>query len=452
VNADREIIFVNGACELLLGRSADQLTGLTCRYHGPMGTMDLPDLGASIAPPPEVLGGVPGTARTLILRGDGSRLWRHIHFIPCQDTNRATVAVMGIVAEDNEILPPASTQAELHEGLLRLRNRLYRKFGLDRLIGSGDAMGRVLAQIRVAARSSSNVLIWGERGTGKEMVARTIHAESDSKSAPFLPVDCALLPPELAERDLFGRAGRYSDRGGDEGLLRCEHGATLLLKNVDSLSRDVQGKMWDLLNGPAAPARTQPGKAHHAVRLIGTATSNPAGWLHANGMRRDLFYSLTTMAIEIPSLRDRKEDIPLLAQAFVEDANVENKKQVSGLAADAIEVLLSYDWPGNVRELRGVIEQALATCPSSVITAEHLTARIQGAQGGAFAATEPAAPLDLDATLADTERRMIEQAIRRARGNKRLAAELLSITRPRLYRRMQMLGMDMGDDSSPGAD
>jgi DNA-binding NtrC family response regulator len=208
------------------------------------------------------------------------------------------------------------------------------------------------------------------------------------------------------------------------------------------MPRDTQVGLLGLLRGSAASGRTQSKAAAIRVRLIGTDLSDPAQLLNENGIRQDLLYQLSTIVIALPPLRDRREDIPLLAQMFVEQINADGSKQVSGLAAEAIEVLLAYDWPGNVRELHDVIAQAHADASSKVVSAENLTARIQGAQGGAFAGAVSDPPLDLDATLAETERSLIEQAIKRARGNKSVAAELLSITRPRLYRRMQMLGMD----------
>jgi DNA-binding NtrC family response regulator len=155
------------------------------------------------------------------------------------------------------------------------------------------------------------------------------------------------------------------------------------------------------------------------------------------------------MVIGLPPLRERKEDVALLAQTFVEAVNSRGEKQVGGLVPAALDVLMAYDWPGNVRELNEVIGEAHARCQFTLIAAEDITPRIQGAWGGAFAAPASDQRVDLDAVLLEAERKLIEQAIKKARGNKSQAAELLSISRPRLYRRMQMLGMDGADGEEP---
>jgi two-component system response regulator PilR (NtrC family)/two-component system response regulator HydG len=448
LNADREIAFFNAACEALVGRQADHVLGLCCRYHGPAGTADLPDLAASLAPSPEVMAGHPAKLRALIKRPDGERLWREIHFFPCRDATGTLVMVMGLISEIGELPAAAPAPADLHEGLLRLRDRLYSRFGLDKLIGSSALMARVIAQVRLAARSDANVLIWGERGTGKDLIARTIHAESDRKSAPFIPIDCALLPPELTERDLFGVSSEqfYASRPSDQGLMRSSQGGTLYLKNLSRMPRDTQSRLLERFDNQFVHSHGPSKKYSPEVRIIADDVREPAQLVEGEQIRRDVFYSLSTIVIALPPLRDRKEDVPLLAQMFVELANANGNKQVSGLAASAIEILLAYDWSGNVCELRDVIAQAHDACDSNLITADNLTPRIQGARGGAFVTKASDAHVDLDAMLAETERKLIEQAIKRARGNKSVAAELLCITRARLYRRMQLLGMNGADE------
>lgn len=455
LNADREVVFFNRACEALTGRAADQVMGLCCRYHGAAGTADLPDLAASLAPPPEVFDGQATTIASLFLGPDGQRLMRHIQFSPCHDESGRLAGVIGLVsarADRPEQL--ATPQVELHEGLLKLRERLQRRFGFDKVVGTSEAMSRVMAQLRVAARSDASVLIWGEPGTGKTLVARTIHQESNRKDAPFLPVDCALLPADLLERDLFGSEADEvpGRRAARPGLVGSAQGGTLFLKNLSRLPRDSQHRMAEALRCWRDVVSTEHKKARIGTRIIAADRQDAAKALAASELRPDLYYALSTIVIGLPPLRERKDDVALLTQMFVESVNARGEKQVGGLAPAAIDVLMAYDWPGNVRELNEVISEAHARCQSSVITAEDITPRIQGAWGGAFATQANDLRVDLDAVLLEAERKLIEQAIKKARGNKSQAAELLSISRPRLYRRMQMLGMDGADGEEPAAE
>jgi PAS domain S-box-containing protein len=451
LNLEREIVYFNAACEKLTGRHCQQVVGLCCRYSGPTGTQDLPDLAASLAPPAEVMGGQAMAVQTLVVRHDGERRWQQVHFFPCTDADGSLTHIVGLITEPAAARSaPGQAHIELHASLLRLRDRLYRRYGIQKVIASSDAMARVLAQVRLAARSDSHVLIWGEPGSGKGMLARTIHVESERKPAPFVVVDCAALPPALLERDLFGPDRSDSYRSENDGLLRSVSRGTVFLKNLMSMPRDTQFRLAEFLKSRTSQAETSSGSV--AVRVIAADTEDPAHHLSSDRIRPDLYLLLSTITIAVPPLRERKGDLPHLAQSFVESCNASGAKQVSGLTAAALELLLAYDWPGNVRELCGTIADAHERCKSSLIGAEDITLRIQGALGGAFAAKTPDLRVDLAAVLAGTERHLIEQAVKRARGNKSVAADLLSISRPRLYRRMQLLGMDGADEEEPKAE
>jgi PAS domain S-box-containing protein len=450
LNSKSEIIYFNAACAALTGYSSEQAIGLGCRYRGAEGAQNLSDLAGSLAPPPEALSGHPMTVDTVIVRPDGERLSRRIQFVPIPDGEPADMNVAGFLCSASAAPSEAPrVETELHNELLRLRERLYGRFGFDKVIGSSDAMMRVQSQIRLAAGSSANVLIWGEEGTGRSLVARTIHTESERKRSPFVAVDCALLPPELTERDLFGGGRGPSSSGRGSGLIAGMQPGTLFLRNVSAMARDTQSRLLEVLSGARlSPSGASKGAAS-GVRLIASDSTDPAGLIASPSMRQDFLYSLSTIAIALPPLRERKDDVPLLAQRFIELANASSEKQVSGLAAAAIEILMTYDWPGNVRELGEIIAEAHRCCESTVITAADLNPRIQGARGGSFAPSPDETRIDLSQVLAETERQLIEQAIRRARGNKSAAAELLSISRPRLYRRMELLGMVGADENEP---
>jgi DNA-binding NtrC family response regulator len=451
LNADREVVFFNRACAGLTGRNADQVMGLTCPYRGATGAADLPDLAASLAPPPEVLEGRATTIASLFIGPDGQRLMRHIQFSPCHDEAGQLAGVIGLVSERADRPEQLTTfQVELHEGLLQLRERLQRRFGFDKVIGASESMARVMAQVRVAAQSDANVLILGEPGTGKSLIARTIHRESSRRAAPFLPIDCGLLPAEMLDRDLFGSEDDdVPRRASKPGLVERAEGGVLFLKYVSKLPRDSQAKLSAALNRWRDEPSTGRQKAPMGVRIVAVESRDPSQALAAGELRTDLYYALSTIVIGVPPLRERKNDLPPLAQWLVESVNAGGTKQVGGFNAAALDVLMAYDWPGNVRELHEVIVEAHARCQSSSITADDITPRIQGAWGGAFAAPANDQRVDLEALLRETERKAIEQAIKKARGNKSQAAELLSISRPRLYRRMQVLGMNGADRDEP---
>ena len=449
LNPDREVVFFNRSCEELTGRSAAQAVGLACQYRGPVGSQDLPDLGASLAPPPEVFQGELATVQSLFIRPDGERFWRHIQFFPCHDESGRLLAIIGLVSERaNPSAGSAPPHIELHAELLRLRDRLYRRYGLDKIVCASPAMRRVLDQVRVACQTDASVLVWGESGTGKELVARTIHHESARKAGPCVPIDCAVVPPDVLERDLFGSdpEREWGLSGSRPGLIRHARGGTLFLMNLSRLSRDLQSRLADMLSDARPGELIDASGDRISLRLMSSDRIDPAAAVAAGELRPDLYFTLSTIVIYLPPLRERKADLPLLAQMCVESANAAGQKQVAGVSPAAMEVLSSFDWPGNVHELDEVIRETHARCRSHLIEPGDLPPRIQGAQGGAYA-PPPAHDdkdyrIDLDAVLVQAERKLIEQALRRARGNKSRAAELLSISRPRLYRRMVMLGME----------
>jgi len=446
LDTERQIVFFNRACEELTGRTAEQMRGLSCRYFGPAGANDLPELGASLCPPPEVFQGQPMTAETWFSLPNAQRLCRHIRFTPCHDGAGKLIGVLGLISDraDHAAEPPAP-HIELHNELHRLRDRLYRRFGFDKIVSASAAMVRVMAQARVACQCDANVLIVGEPGTGKTLVARTIHQESARREAPFLPIDCALLPAAVLERDLFGSESGDSPRRASDrpGLVRRAASGTIFLKNVRQLPRDLQGRLIESLHEVATKSPSSGTVDSRHVRLIAadeTDISQPTG---SGELRADFCCALSTIVINLPPLRDRKDDQAVLAQMFVETANSRGVKQLGGMAPAAVEVLLAYDWPENVRELSAVITDAHARCDGNFITPEDLTPRIQGALGGIAAPPPPSdRVVDLDAVLIEAERKLIEHALKKSRGNKSQAAELLTISRAGLLRRMQRLGLD----------
>lgn len=432
---DRRVVGVNRAMEELTGHPAEQLVGLACRPHGPTRAGDLAGLGGSLYPPPEALEGRPAGAMTLFIHAAGERRWRRVEYWPFHDAGGALLGLFGLVRSTaEERHAPDSEAQRLRAELLEVRARLERRHGFDALIGRGPAHRRLLDQVRAASASGASALIVGEPGTGKRTVARTIHALGPTRQAPLLPLDSAALPPEILARHLFGADDE--DDAESPPRLALPDGATLLLIDALELPRDLQSRLASGLDG--------------RVRVLATTAGDPDAALRAERLRPDLFYALTSLVLRLRPLRDRVDELPVLAQHFLERANQRGDRQREGFGPEALEALLAYDWPGNLRELARVVDAAHATGPDDRIGVADLPAAIRGQFAGAYLPPPPPAPVSLDETLIQVERRLIEQTLARARQNKSRAAELLGISRPRLYRRIKDLGLP--DEPEPAED
>lgn len=421
LSADGRVIWVNRAWEDLTGYSAEEAAGVVCHAHGPSRTGDLAGLGGSFYPPPETLAGKPSAAQTLVVHPSGERRWRWVEYRPFHDEKGALQGIFGLVgpADMLPIAPEAPSQ-RLRAELLEVRDQLLTRHGSDSLIGSGPAHRRLLDQVAAAASTSAAVLIIGEPGTGKRLIARTIHLQSSRRQSPILPFDCAALPAEVLERELFGAEGAPR--------LSMPEGSSLLIGDILELPRDLQGRLATVQDS--------------GVRIIATMNGDPEVALRDERLRPDLYYALTTMVIRLAPLRDRLDDLPLLAQHLLERANARGACQKGGFTEAAVSTLSSYDWPGNVRELARVVDEAHQNAEGDLITPDDLPQAIRGHLGSAYLPPPLPPPMTpLDELLTQVERRLIESALVRARQNKSRAAEWLGISRPRLYRRIKELGL-----------
>jgi transcriptional regulator with AAA-type ATPase domain len=425
LNAEFKLVWVNRAWEDLTGHPAEAVLGLACNAHGPTRAGDLAGLAGSFFPPSEARAGRPSGQPTLIIHPSGERKWRRVEFWPLLNKQGGLLGLFGLVGTpDSAPHAPDAESQRLRTDLLEVRDRLQRRHGFDSLIGRGPAHRRLLEQIGAATATSVPVLIVGESGTGKRLVARTIHQKGPRRSAPILPFDCAALPVEVLERELFGVSG---DPGVRPRLILPE-GSTLLLGDILDLPRDLQERL------AAFP--------DERVRLIATTAGDPDEALNADRLRPDLYYALTTLIIRLEPLRRRLDDLPILAQFLLERNNLHGERQRLGFKPEALDVMLGYDWPGNLRELSRVVEAAHATGPGDWIEADDLPVEIQGSLGAAYHLPPvPPTIMPLDELLTQVERRLIESALQRARQNKSRAAELLGISRPRLYRRIKELNL-----------
>jgi DNA-binding NtrC family response regulator len=321
-------------------------------------------------------------------------------------------------------------------------------------LGESEAWKRVLEMVRAAAPADTSVLLVGETGTGKQEVAKLLHAGSARSGAAFVTVNCAAIPDELFESEFFGhRRGAFTGAVADrEGRFRVAHRGTLLLDEVDALPERAQAKVLRVIEegvfervGESHPTRVD-------VRLL-CATNADLGRLVEEGrFRADLYYRINVIQLEVPPLRRRRDDVPLLAAAFLEEFAARLGKPVRGIGAAAEEALRAYDWPGNVRELRNVVERGVLLEPGEELSVGSLPADLRnggglrlGAEDDGGAAADDG-DLNLRRRLKAEERRLLQEALRRAEGVKREAARLLGVDERNLAYYLRKHGL-MGDDA-----
>jgi len=444
------LTWVNRAWEKLTGHPAESVVGLTCQAHGPTSAGDLADLSASFHPPPESLAGQPRGTRALIVHAGGDGVWHRVEFWPFRDEHDALIGFLGLVRSvDGEPSVPETQANQLHVELLEIKRQLHKQAGFDSLIGFGPAHRRLLDQVRLAAASTTPVLIVGEAGVGKRHAARAIHQTGPVRQRPLIPFDCECLPAEILERELFGlersaaAAAVDASSAGEAGRPRLSlwDGSTLLFREILMLPRDLQARLIAALDAP--------------VKLLATTASDPDAALEREQIRPELYFALTTLVLRLAPLRERRDELPVLAQHLLDRANQRGGEQRTGFSPEAITALTSYDWPGNLRELARVIDHAHAQPHGEgrLVAPEDLPPSIRGNLAGAYLPPSQPNPIKpLDELLTEVERRSIETVLRLARGNKSRAAELLGISRPRLYRRIKELNLPDDAESVEEAD
>ncbi|NLE85067.1 MAG: sigma-54-dependent Fis family transcriptional regulator [Myxococcales bacterium] len=298
-------------------------------------------------------------------------------------------------------------------------------------VGRSEAWRRLQERVLIAARSTAPVLIVGESGSGKELVARTIHERSQRSARPFVPINTAAVPENLVEGEFFGyeRGAFTGANQARAGLFEQAHGGTLFLDEVTEMPLQLQPKLLRVLED--GRVRRLGGRAEMScdVRLVSATNRDPLHAADAGRFRRDLLYRLDVLRIEVPPLRDRKDDIPLLARHFLEECAARYGRAAPSLSSDALERLLAHDWPGNVRELRNVMERVFASEHGATLTAAALDAHWDGPYGGA-AATAPQ-PFGIviphGVTAADAERILILETLKATGNNKAETARKLGL-------------------------
>src|SRR5256885_155105 len=318
-----------------------------------------------------------------------------------------------------------------------LRRELRRLTGLDNIIGQSAKMRAIFDLIQTVAPQTSRVLITGESGTGKELVARAIHENSQRSQAPFITINCGAFPETLLESELFGyMKGAFTGANENRhGLFQAAHGGTLFMDEIGNMTLTMQVKLYRVLQeGKVRPLGSND-EIDVDVRVIAATNKDFEKEIAEGRFREDLYYRLSVIPVQLPSLRERKEDIPLLARHFLERFRRTMEKPIGGISPEAMRKLESYDWPGNVRELENTMERAIALESGNEISLRVLPERIVSYAGatqfGASVAQTvefPAEGLDFEKEIADAERRYLQAALEKAGGVRTRASELLKIS------------------------
>ncbi len=310
----------------------------------------------------------------------------------------------------------------------------------DTIVGASTRMRELYEVVTRVAPTRTTVLIQGETGTGKEVVARAIHAASPRAARAFVPVDCSALAEGLLESELFGHVkGAFTGAHTDKrGLFGAAHGGTCLLDEIGDITPCMQAKLLRFLQEHEVRRVGGTGSDKVDVRIIAATNKDLASLVASGKFREDLFYRLSVVTVLLPPLRDRRDDIPLLATHFLKACVAANDKLVSAISPEAMAMLVAYDWPGNVRELEHVIERGVALTSNAVLLPEDLPSKLGGAARDA-AAGGPSLSLQNVVT------RHVRHVLKEARWNKKLAAQLLGIPRRTLYRMTKRYGIPLAE-------
>lgn len=441
IDAERRLVFANAGCELLTGWPVSDLLGHTCELTSGTDVAEPESATESLAPPQEVLAGerqqVP---RYFVHRETGRSVARLVHFFPMSDDDEVLL-VLGVVTDVPATRASSSSSAitEVHAELAALRHELRQRYGRDSIVSRAPQMRRVFDQIEIAARSQSVVHCTGERGTGREHVARVIHYAGEFGQRPFVPLNCR----ELSVEELAGALHRLVETGWGEGAgaATLQPGAVFLAE-VDHLPRDLQSRLTDFL------ASDHGAEFRSRCRMMTSSVDSPRSLLESGRLADDLFYAITALQIELPPLRSRLTDLRVLGQSFLESCNRGSDHQVTGISEDVWREFEVYNWPGNLAELQEVVRQAHSACDGSVVSTGHLPFQFRTGIDAQQLGPAPDAALEpLDFLLARVEREHVLAALERARGSRAKAAKLLGISRPALYRKLESLGLTDNADS-----
>jgi len=424
------IVSVNDALERITGYARGELIGRDCTV-----------LNCDICEKVRISGGEKWCSlfmgrqvtarRCVIVRKDGSQVHALKNACILNDDNGEMIGAVETITDITELIEK-DNQIAAYERQLRSDD------GFCGIIGAGPAMRRVFDLMTNAAQSDAPVIILGESGTGKELAAQAIHQIGARSGKPFVKVNCAAFTESLLESELFGHVkgaytGAYRSRAG---RFENAHGGNIFLDEIGDLPLSTQVKLLRVLEekviervGDASPISVD-------VRIISATNRNLSELISRGAFRQDLFFRINVIPIQLPALRERKEDIPLLAEAFFQKIRLKSRKAISAIGNDAMACLMQYDWPGNVRELKSAFEYAFVTCQETMIRPHHLPPNLLTAGP---AAAKPSATRAFNRE--EIQRIELIEALEEADGNQSKAAERLGITRVTVWNRMRRFGI-----------
>lgn len=435
IDATRVILFFNQGCERIIEWPAEEILGQTCDYAVDTDPEECESVCNLLCPPPEVFEGTRSEVPRYLLTRSGKTIPCVIRYTPLLDDQNRTRLVLGTIdpIDEPHKLRSATASQQLHAELAALRLSLRNRFRFSTVIARNPAMQRVLRQLELASHTREPVHFQGEVGTGKEHLARALHFESEQRRKIFVPLNCKKLPP----RELKQTVKKVFEKDLDESM-PLEPGV-LFLDEVNYLSRDIQEL---LLENFQTKSQAQ------TVRLM-TACSTPLNELfEQEQLLPEFFFLISTLQIQVPALRERREDLDLLAQHFLENENRYQQKQVSGFAPGVLSLFHDYFWPANLDELAQVIQSAFQSTSETLITRDSLPLRLlTGMDARSLGPALPPLIKPLEQTLQEVEKDQIQQALEQTKHNRTDAARLLGLTRAKLYRRIEALGIPLDPDA-----
>jgi PAS domain S-box-containing protein len=351
-----------------------------------------------------------------------------------------SISTAVLCSENGDVIGGVETFRDLTE-VVSLRKELNERFSVGSLVSHSPSMRRVFDLVSAVASSSSTILIQGETGTGKELLAKTVHGLSERSSKPFLAVNCGALPDTLLESELFGyKKGAFTGAVQDKkGRFALAENGTLFLDEIGEITPALQIRLLRVLQERSYEPLGSTKSEHSEARIITATNQNLFELVKQGKFREDLFYRINVIRIDLPPLRQRKEDIPLLIKHFIESFNQLQMKNIEGVSTEALSVLMAYDWPGNIRELENVIERAFVLCNGNLIEVHSLPEEIIGCS------VSTSKSMDMITVKRTTEKQAILNALKRNRFNRSAAAKELNIHKTTLYRKIKLLRIDLPD-------
>jgi len=432
ISAEGTILMVNKSFERLTGYSADEAIGQSCTFLGcdaceqaldnPLGEWcklfepNRPDMRR---------------CRCGIVRKDGTCLPALKNASVLRDDAGNVLGAVETITDLSEI-DRLDQQVEL------LSRQLADDHTFHGIIGTSSAIRKVFEVVEKAAQSHAPVIIFGESGTGKELVARAIHERGQRKAGPYVQLNCAALNAALLESELFGHikgafTGAYRHR---KGRFEAANGGSIFLDEIGDIPLSVQVKLLRVLENKQIERVGDHRSVSVDVRIISATHQNLVQLIEQQQFREDLYFRINVIPIRLPPLRERKEDIPLLVNSFVQRLQGRTGKAISGLTPEALQMVMGYDWPGNIRELKSALEYAFVIAESGQIAVDHLPPVLSEAPPKAFGSCKAASG-------DDKERQALIEALRRTGGNQTRAAEFLGINRVTVWNRMRKYGIDL---------